>query len=284
MSKPNHDSWPSPSSPSERIPTYEESVAAASTSPRPQATPSSQEKHLHSVPSMIRQERVRRIQHLVTAYILPTFTLHLSNHACSHLTIVIVPSGSLQNCGQLQRENIVMPSLQPPETTGVVLALEGEEDRASFWIQNAVIQELDAVLRRELSGSSVHFPAGAEEKGPSLQQFQVQPPPTAALPLRPRQKSWLKRTFVLPGPDHDPTGETGKWDLGWRSTKSSSTGGAGSANDASETPSTRTRTLRQDEVAVHTRLQDVSFRTESELGLLETTTVKCIWVQIEVGI
>jgi len=46
---------------------------------------------------------------------------------------------------------------------------------------------------------------------------------------------------------------------------------------------TQTRTLEVDEVAVHTRLQEVSFRTESEMGLLETTTVRCIWVEIEVG-
>lgn len=84
----------------------------------------------------------------------------------------------------------------------------------------------------------------------------------------------------LPGPEHDPTGETGKWELGWRSSEVASENEAEAARQRER----RLRILKQDEIAVATRFQDVSLRTESELGLLDTNTVKCIWIEIEVGV
>jgi len=280
MSKQTFDSW---NPPSDRIPpTYEESIAASSRQPlvREKSTSTA------SAPSMIRQERTRRILNLVTSSIIPCFTTHLTN-ACNSLTIVVVPADSLQTTSTVTEQNIVTPSLQTLETTGAVIPLSGDENRPSFWTQQVVVQELDAVLRRELSGGSAaeegllsDFPDSNTPTESQMQQL-----PTAPLPPRPDKKSWLKRTFVLPGPDHDPTGETGKWDLGWRSPDSpSGTGDSaiGSGRTAVSKTRTKTRTLEGDEVFVDTRLQDVSFRTESEMGLLETTTVKCVWVEIEI--
>jgi len=43
------------------------------------------------------------------------------------------------------------------------------------------------------------------------------------------------------------------------------------------------RGLGTNEIDAHARLKDVSFRTETELGLLATETVKCVWFEIEVG-
>lgn len=223
---------------------------------------------------MIRQERTRRIQSLIDSHILPCFSSYLAN-AVNNLTILIIPSGSLPSTRTgLSVANVVAPSFQNLSTTGAVISLSGEDNRANFWTQPPVVQELDILLHRELSGRVPQQGPISEWQEPKPQsEYRLTPQPTPGLPERPQKQSWLKRALPqLPGPDHDPTGETGKWDLGWRSPEP----------DTKE--SATMRTLRPDEFAVHTKLQDVSLRTESEMGLLETTTVRCIWVQVEVGI
>jgi hypothetical protein len=67
----------------------------------------------------------------------------------------------------------------------------------------------------------------------------------------------------MPGPDHDPTGSTGDWKLGWRSEN---------ANPES---------LISREHGPSVRMREIAFRTETELGLLTTTTAKCIVIELE---
>lgn len=264
------------SSDHDRIPTYEEALASTSTSP----------SRTTSGTSSIRQERIRRILDVVTKFITPCFATHVSN-LCNHLTIVLVPADALPTSTKVTEQNVVSPSLHTHQTTGNVVTLTGAGNLSSFWTQTTVVQELDQIIRRELTGSvSVEETATrpvTDEKVPSLTSppLQVQPAPGSSLPPRPNKTSWLKRTFVLPGEDHDPTGETGQWNLGWRSPSSPDS----STNQHTWTsrPKDKIKPLQPDEVAVHSRLQDVSFRTENEMGLLETTTVKCIWIEIEVG-
>lgn len=260
-------------------PSYEESVGSktwTTLASRPMIE-KSQSSVASSVPSMIRQERTRRIQDLVTTTVLPCFSSYLTN-AVNNLTIVIIPSGSLPKTNhELSAASVVSPSFHSLSTTGAVISLTGEDDRANFWTQQPVVQEFDLLLHRELSG---RFPqqdplAERREHRPES-QYQLKPQVTPGLPERPQKKSWFKRTMPqlpqLPAADHDPTGETGKWNLGWRS----------SAPDTHDLPTARV--LNLDEFSMHTKLQDVTLRTESELGLLETTTVRCLWVKIEVGI
>ncbi|KIX01325.1 uncharacterized protein Z518_09050 [Rhinocladiella mackenziei CBS 650.93] len=280
----------SPTDSSDRIPTYEESIAGSYSHTRPPLPPhtsssSSREKFSSAPSSMtsrIRQERSRRIQHLVTDTIIPCFSTHLS-HVCTKLTLVVVPSDSLESCSApVSAQNVVTPTIQPHETSATVLSLSGPENSASFWTQQAVVTELDGVLQRELAGSAdtEPYPGGTVVDTQGTTTVQPRPRSSESAPLPPRspKKSWLKRTFVLPGPDHDPTGDTGKWDLGWRSVEPSS------EPETQARTRTRTRTLKAGDVAVHARWQDVSFRTESQMGLLETSTVKCIWVEIEIGV
>ncbi|KIW77471.1 hypothetical protein Z517_09917 [Fonsecaea pedrosoi CBS 271.37] len=265
----------------DRIPTYEEAVAVS-----PNASDQDPRLRPASSTSLIRQERTRRIYELVVESLVACFATHVSN-LCNHLTIVVVPADMLRSTGTLTQQNVVSPSLPNHQTTGVIITLVGSENHSSFWTQQAVIEELDLMLRRELSNPSTTKETRSErldeKPQPQFQpQFQVQPASGASLPPRPTKSSWFKRAFVLPGPEHDPTGETGKWNLGWRSPESaeSSIGDSNSMSRRRE----GNRILQTDEVAVQTRLQDVSFRTENEMGLLETTTVKCIWIEIEVGI
>ncbi|KIW51021.1 hypothetical protein PV05_09780 [Exophiala xenobiotica] len=267
--------WEDFGTPNERIPTYEESMATA---PVSTSTSKPWQNSSSSGPSIIRQERTRRVRHLITNSITPTFTFHLAN-GCSHLSIIILPSESLRNSKALTEQNIVTPSPQSQETR-TLLALNGEENRASFWMQGAVVQELDCLLRRELSDEAATAVTSNPDSRP-----EAQPLHATELPPRPKSKWWLKRAFVLPGPDHDPTGETGKWNLGWRTPETLGAPNIGPGCESSSwKPRARTKELQPDEMAISTTLQPVSFRTESEMGLLETTTVKCIWVEIEIGI
>ncbi|KIW64964.1 hypothetical protein PV04_07258 [Phialophora macrospora] len=274
MSKSDLD--PSPST--DRIPTYEEALASSS------SRDPNWRGRTTSNASSIRDERTRRVYEVVTTAIIPSFASHVSN-LCNHITIIIVPADVFPASSTVTEQNVVAPSLHSYRTTGTVVALTGNENRSSFWTQQSVVQELDQIMRRELSTPSPTAPAEVmKEKSQSipLPPLQVQPGPGTQLPPRPSKQSWLKRTFVLPGEDHDPTGETGKWNLGWRSPEASETN-PDHYNWTSQ-QNDRTKTLSTDEVAIQTKLQDVSFRTESEMGLLETTTVKCIWIEIEVGI
>ncbi|KIW41888.1 hypothetical protein, variant [Exophiala oligosperma] len=253
----------------ERIPTYEESVAS-STNPRSMGR---WEKSSRSMPSMIRQERTRRIEQLIAELIVPTVSMKLSS-GCSSLSIIILPSASLTANGEVTEQNIVTPGPQAQESR-TVLTLRGEENSASFWTQNPVVQELEFFLRQELSEE----PIDAATLFDNQLQAEVRSQPTAPLPQRPKPKSWLKRAFESPGADHDPTGETGKWNLGWRSPDTRS-----GSQDSGWRAKERRRNVQRDELAVHARLENVSFRTESEMGLLETNTVKCLWVEIELGL
>lgn len=263
---------------SDPVPSYEESVSSNTwktpTSHFRPATEKSQSSINLSVPLVIRQERTRRIQNLITADILPCFSSHLTN-AVSNLTIVIVPSNLLpETRHELSAASVVTPSFQSLSTTGAVISLSGDDNQANFWTQQAIVQELDRLLHRELTGNFPEHDPLSETHEPRLEsQYQLKPQATSPLPERPPKKSWLKRALPqlpqLPGPDHDPTGETGKWNLGWRS----------SGSDTS--PS---RALSTDEIAVQTKLQEATLRTENEMGLLETTTARCIWIKIEVGI
>ncbi|EXJ88540.1 hypothetical protein A1O1_05470 [Capronia coronata CBS 617.96] len=284
MSKPT-DSWDL----SDPVPSYEETIA----NPETVEDPISREKSTLR-PSVMRQERSRRITRVLNDSIIPCFTLHLSN-ACNKLIIAVVPSDALRNSAPVTEQNIVAPTLSN-ETTVTVVLLSGDEHRSSFWTQHAVVHELDHMLRRALCGSAVPGQMRVEATNLTSQAVSAVPSQPKAMPdnparARPPKNSWLKRTFVLPGPDHDPTGETGKWNLGWREAESPITSDGeiwsdGGTGVPSSRPGSRIRTKAPmaDEIDVHTRLRDVSFRTESELGLLETTTVRCIWVEIEVGI
>jgi len=256
---------------SDRIPTYEEALASSSTPHLQQSAVSNTVK--------FRRERTRRVQELVTDYIIPCFTSHISG-LCSHLTIIMLPANALSAAVSMTANNIVSPSLSTYKTTGQVITLSGSENHSVFWTQQIIVQELDQILRQELSQPTRRTQDSKAESQPDS-AFQVQPAPATALPARPRKSSWLKRTLALPGPEHDPTGETGKWNLGWRDPNASEE--AADQNSWKAQPRAVASELQADEVAVHTRLQDVSFRTESEWGLLETTTVKCIWMEIEVG-
>lgn len=273
---------------SDPVPSYEESIAPSPANLTRSPPPLAREKSPSNTTSLIRLERTRRIQQQITDSVLPRFLEHLSN-AVNNLTILLVPSDCLSHSGSdraITAQNVVSPSFQTLNTTGSVIELSGDGNRSSFWIQQPVLNELDTLLRRELTGVAPQqdpLDPAAGRGAPSLSpsQHSFVPQPSAPLPSRPPKKSWFKRGMPqLPAPEHDPTGQTGKWNLGWRSPELTRE----SELEAARQKERESRVLSQDEIAVTMRFRDVSFRIESEMGLLETSTVKCIWIEIEVGV
>ncbi|KIV77407.1 hypothetical protein PV11_09204 [Exophiala sideris] len=288
MSKSGSEHWESSAFFEEPVPTYEESVAISAATRK--ILPSS-EKSNTSVSSLFRQGRTRRILDLTSDIILPTISVDLAS-GCAHITLVIVPSDTLESGSKLDEQNIVTPGRQDHERSRSVLVLQGQDNRTSFWMQNAVVRELDLLLRKELGcpspSSDEPLPIELTKLGsPSQSLLPSQREPASAngeLPPRPKRRLWLKRSAADTEPESDPTGETGKWNLGWRVPETP--GGKGppsGSQDALQGYRTRASDLKADQVALHTRTQDVSFRTEDRMGLFQTTTVKCIWLEIDVG-
>jgi len=236
----------------DRIPTYEESVNDRTTS-RPVEKPSSQ--FTSSLQQRREQERIRRVNEIVSDHIEPTF-FDLFTDPVASLVVVLVPSDALPpNSPTLAPRNISCPT---PGLNARVIHLSGDNDRTAFWQQTSVIRELDIAvcnhLRAYTQNASTHAPLS-----PSTAQI---------LPTRPQRTSWFKRTFGTPGPDRDPTGTTGQWNLGWRKDDEAV---ENAGHDRPEEPS------------ASAKLRGVTFRIESELGLLDSRTINCVWIEIKLG-
>jgi hypothetical protein len=212
------------------------------------------EKSTHRSPRLLTaQERAaelrqQRVKLLVDGHIEPlleTAILHGNSQS-----IIVIPSDSIQTSAVLTLSHLVH---RPKTSTTRIVQLQGPNSTAAFWMQSKVVEELENAIRGVLYG------------------MDYTSPPTESLPPRPAdhcspvtgQKSWLERTFAMPGPDHDPTGSTGDWKLGWRSEN---------ANPES---------LISREHGPSVRMREIAFRTETELGLLTTTTAKCIVIELE---
>lgn len=236
----------------DRVPSYEESIASSahytqshSTVTKSSTTPFQQR---------IREQRQRRIATLLLNHIEPAITSNLDN-ATNDMSLILLASDNFPSTTAITTSSVTSPPLTKPTT---ILRLQTDDFKSSFLASWPVVQDISDTLVRSMVDPS------------SIPQLQAQLPELASatsegLPERPQPKSWFKRTFGMPGADHDPTGETGKWNLGWRS---------------DENPAMTARTVTANDLVVTAKLVDVSFRTESELGLLESTTAKCLWLDV----
>lgn len=232
----------------EAAPPYEESECTPILSEKA-AQRSSSSLNAHERLAEIRQQRVRL---LVDGHVGPLLESAILLGKQSQ-TIIVVPSDAIATSAVLTASNLVH---RPKSTSTNLIQLQGLNSTGAFWTQLRVVQDLEKTIR-----STLQYMTGASQ-------------PTASLPVRPAdlsspttgQKSWMKRTFGMPGPDHDPTGSTGQWRLGWRA-------------DDRESP----LELAHNEFALSAKVRDVSFRTETELGLLTTTTGPCIMIEVECG-
>lgn len=236
---------------SERIPSYEESIARSS-NPSTQSTSKTSQRQ--SLQQRTKQERLRRINNLISEDLEPAIAASL-NDGIDHITLIVLPSDSFPQTMNVTEKSITSPVLKH-HTTLVHLS---SDYKSSFLHQFAFISDL-----AELLMSTLASPSSSQQLDPSQEQPAASAP--SDLPARPSQKSWLKRTFSLPPANHDPTGSTGAWNLGWKS---------------EEDPSAIQKGLKTDDVSLTVQLENVSFRTESEMGLMESKTVKCVWLDLE---
>jgi hypothetical protein len=235
----------------DQIPSYEESIA---TSSRPSQPTGSSQKSPTSFQQRIKEQRQRRIATILLDYVEPALAVHLEN-GTNEMTLILLGSDALDQIVHVNVSNITSPSPTRPTT---LIRLNGNDFNTQFITTWSLIQELSDTLVK-----SMVDPA-------TIPQLQAQLPQMSSvraseLPERLAPKSWLKRTFGLPSADHDPTGRTGKWNLGWRS---------------EENPALTSRTVATNDLTITAKLTSVTFRTESALGLLESSMVKCLWMDV----
>jgi hypothetical protein len=235
----------------EEVPPYEESRTAT------RVLPDSKDLPRPSLHTQLTETRTRRIHNLLATYIEPQLYSHFLDGMYKR-AFLLIPSDSLTQQRDLSSKNIV----GLPDASNVsVIRLDDDENRAAFWQQPGVLQELTSSLRARLaaSGHKVEMPDNS--------------PPETALTSPPADQSeqraspsWLRKQYGIPGPLHDPTATT-NYKLGWRS-------------EEEDLPKSK---LGLDEVRVLVKVRDVSFRVETEMGLLDSVTGKVIWLELEVG-
>lgn len=202
--------------------------------------------------------RTRRIHDLLTTHVEPLLYSQFLDGVYKRAFIVL-PADILTQQLDLAAEDIV--SLPNAENV-TVIRLHGAENRVAFWQQPGVLQELAASLRARLvtsghtvEGTFTEVLTETPQRSPASHQTQ-----------QPASSSWLKKQFGTPGPHHDPTATT-NYRLGWRS----------------EDEDLPRRKLALDEMRVLVRVREVSFRVETEMGLLNSVTGKVLCLEIEMG-
>ena len=250
MSKPNQEDTDDPA------PSYEEYVF-------PNQTISIETKQKAPLQTQIAATRSRRIQSVLAAYIDPLL-VDQGVDGISKRVLVLIPSDSLSNHPNLTARDLAG---LPESTANVALVrLYGPENRAAFWQQEAVVRQLKSDLKDRLAASGHKVEANPLE----LQSTNPQSPSNlqrgASSSPGPGRSSWLRRNLGSTQ-QSDPISAR-DWNLEWRTENEKNLA---------------TRPLELDEIRVSAKVKDVSFNTESELGLLLTETLKAIWLEIEVG-
>ena len=229
-----------------------------STTPPP-AFSDSKELSRPSLHAQLTEARTRRVQYLLATHIEPLLYSQFLD-GINKRAFVVVPTDILTQQHHLAAKDIA--SL-PNAGNVTVIRLQGDENPAAFWQQPAVLQELASSLRARLAtfGYKVETTTG------SLLTEMAQRAPLLDQPQQQRSSpSWLRKQFGTPGPQHDPTATT-KYKLGWRA-------------EDEDLPS---KTLGPDDLRVSVKVREVSFRVETEMGLLDSVTGKVLWLELEVG-
>jgi hypothetical protein len=238
---------------------YEAPPYEDSTTPPP-AFSDRKEPDRPALHAQLSETRTRRIQNVLATHIEPLLYSHFLD-GIDRRGFIIIPADILTQQPHLAAQDIVN---LPNAGNFTLLRLHGDENSAAFWQQASVLEELESSIRACLASS------GYKVEGTTAALLtKPQPPqPTPASDQTQHQASpsWWKRQFGTPGPLHDPTATT-KYRLGWR----------GEEEDLPR------RRLAQDEVRVSVRVREVSFRVETEMGLLDSVTGKALWLELEVG-
>ncbi len=235
-----------------RAPPYED------VSTPPPAFSESKNSPQPSLHAQLTAARGHRIHDLVRCQIEPLLYAQLLEGA-TNCAFVIIPANIFTQQPHLATKDIVSSHNIENIT---VIRLHGSENKSAFWQQPGVIQELASRLRERLETSGHKVEPAPRAPIDSTQR-------TSAGDVQSQRQSspsWLKKQFSTPGPQHDPTATT-NYRLGWRS-------------EEEDLPQSM---LTQDEIRVFVTARHISFRVETEMGLLDTITGMVLWLEIEVG-
>lgn len=234
----------------DKVPSYEEAIAsdtnlAKGQCPRP------------SLHSQLEKARSRRIENLLTEHIDPI--LVSQGWDGLYKTILILIPSDHEDKVFSEKGLVGVPS---SVASIQVIQLKGQDNRSLFYQQTPVIRDLEASLKIRLTslGHNIEDLSQTADKVPTTS------PTSLAGPESKNRPAWPRKKIGASEEGYDPTRSTSHWKGGWR------------ADDE-----VQSKKLSPDETRAVANIREVSFRSENEMGLLCTETVKALWIAIEVG-
>ena len=214
------------------------------------------------IQSAVDAVRNRRVQDILGRFIEPYLFPQVLD-GVSRFILILIPSEHEQMT--ISEQNIV--SIPSSPIIARIIHLKTQEYKSQFCLQASVLRAIETLL--ETSLKDFLSPSGATVKDSShnTKSMLATPPLPAVGTEPPRGSSWSRKKSGTAKEEHDPTRSTRHLRGGWRADDEDLRGTKLGPND--------TRVLA--------KLRDVSFRTESAMGLLCTETIKAVWIDIEIG-
>lgn len=243
------------------VPSYDESVYSTSINRGKGGvfvTSSPLHRHLD-------EERLRRVQSILTAYIDPLLLIQGSSGLYKSI-FLLIPS----NVYSLQADtanNDPYSAPKEPEIIGFsssdvvkLIRLAGEEHTIEFWRQPAVLEELRSSLKARLAASGHRVEQ--EASSPATAPVTVEVP-------KPQSPQIKKSSFWGRSKERAPPEPYKVEDLklGWRA----------------EHEDYQTNKPARDEVRVTVQMKEICLRVENQMGLYETCRGQGIVLSVEVG-
>lgn len=203
----------------------------------------------NSLLNQLTQIRTTHIQSIISTHILPLIEQQAS-YGIAHTTIALLPSGiPLPTLEEKTEFHFAAADTKSVEVVGFaselepkIVRLEGQLNRTEFWRVQAVIDELERVLRESLNANSnLRLPARLASPDVNAQR---QP-----------QRSFLSRMIPSRGPEERSA--SGNSEVGVRQMDSKGM------------------------VLVKARLEEICLRTVNEFGLYDTMSKQCVIVRVD---
>ncbi|KAF2195263.1 hypothetical protein K469DRAFT_722525 [Zopfia rhizophila CBS 207.26] len=226
------------------LPSYEESI-----NPNPTASPSRGQQILDNL-TLVRAQHIRSV---INDQIIPLVEQQ-AMYGIAQTTIAMVPSDvvlpteeteksefSFDSGNEKKIEVIGFSSAEEPK----LIRLEGQLNRTEFWRPQAIVQELERVLKESLNASPHLKPASPVRREPE------------PIPQRPVRRNFFGR--MADAMNQEERSPSGNPEVGVRPQPMEGL----------------------DQVLVKARLEGICLRMVNEFGLYDTMTKQCIIIRID---
>ncbi|KAH9861551.1 hypothetical protein J1614_011301 [Plenodomus biglobosus] len=219
----------------------------------PSYTPSSQSSRGQSILDQLTLTRAHHIHSIITTHIMPLVEQQAS-YGIAHTTIAMLPS-DIPLAALPEKSEFSFDTTTPTQAVEVIgfsseeapkiVRLEGQMNRTEFWRPQAVIEELERVLRETLNASSRLRSPASPVRGGGTGVDGGQAP----------RRGFLTRLVDSMGPEQRSPG--GNPEVGGKQVESVGL------------------------VLVKARLEEICLRTVTEFGLYDTLSRQCVIIRVD---